>query len=76
MIQGIIGQIAASPAAREEYLFYNDKFNTVLVIVLVILVSIFAWLFLSGRKMRKMEQQIAALEEKTQQTAAKSGLHP
>lgn len=73
MIQMLIGQAMPTPVARQEFLFYNDKFNTVLVVLLVILVAIFAWLFFTGRKLGKMERQIAELESRNQQSPPKAG---
>jgi hypothetical protein len=76
MIQALIGQVMPTPTARQEFLFYNDKFNTVLVVLLVILVAIFVWLFLTGRKLGKMERQIAQLESRKEQNGPQAGLKP
>lgn len=68
---GILGQVMPTPTAREEFLFYNDKFNTVLVVLAVILLAIFVYLFFTGRKLGKLEKQLAELEQQ-QQSSRKS----
>lgn len=63
---GILGQIMPVPTAREEFLFYDDKFNTVLVVLSVILLAIFVYLFLTGRKLGKLEKRLAEWEQQQQ----------
>lgn len=65
---GLLLQAQPLPAsARDEYLFYNDKFNTVLIVLAVILVGIFVLQGFLGMKLKKVEKTLDELEQKVQQ---------
>lgn len=54
-------------AAREEFLFYNDKYNAVLIVLAIVLIGIFGYLIFTGARLRKVETELKRLEEKRQQ---------
>ena len=45
-----------------RFLFADEKINTVIVVVLVVLAGLATYLLLSGRKVGKLEKQLAELE--------------
>ncbi len=64
----------AGPATEDRrFLFADEKINTVIVVLMVVLVGIGAYLILTGRKVRKMEKELA--EMGSQSTPSGSGIH-
>ncbi|MEM6802155.1 MAG: CcmD family protein [Bacteroidota bacterium] len=48
---------------QQEWLMVSDKVNSLLVILLIIFGGVIAYLFLTGRKVSKLEAQLKELEK-------------
>jgi CcmD family protein len=61
-------QVPNVPEIR-KWLFANEKSNTVIAVMVVIWVGIVVYLLLSGRKLRRLEKQLAELKERNRNSA-------
>jgi|GEM_PF-7007737 len=53
--------------ANDGLLFRSEKINTVIIVVMVVWVGIAAYLILSGRKLSKLEKEVARMKEQYNQ---------
>jgi len=49
---------------NQEWLMVSDKVNSLLLILLIIFGGFVAYLFMTGKKVSKLEEQLAELEKK------------
>lgn len=61
-------QLANVPEVR-KWLFASEKSNTVIAVMITVWLGIVVYLLLSGRKMRRLEQQVAELKQRHSQSS-------
>lgn len=50
---------------QDKFLFRDEKINTVIVVITVIWLGIITYLLISGKKLKKLENELADLKNKT-----------
>lgn len=58
--------------ANDGLLFKSEKINTVIIVVMVVWVGIAVYLILSGRKLSKLEKEVAQMKEQYNQKERES----
>ena len=69
-ISSLLLQAGTTPDRR--FLFADEKINTVIVVVLVVLLGIGAYLLLTGRKVRRLEKELDQISSQTGGTTSGS----